>query len=385
MELKVGEGITENSALNLVYQTFLCGQTSGGCLPCHPSCGGECDADDNCAACAAVSASVQTDYPACKCDDDTVIADDYGTSCVSCHWSCAACSEPGDSTKCTQCHFQTVPSTVVGECLCPAGYMTEKLSPEAECATPCDNCDYCASDDLAQCFKSAEQLYYVKGIYNSWGLPLSLENENHRMCYYQTRPTTGCTPDPVEAVVDTIDSYGTLGEARPLESQCLKWLQTMWPVANYHFDTLFSIYTPPAVSDLSVMEIKAEIYLWILGFGAASFRSEEWTDLMTLFNDAATNWNNVFAWVNLDTSAAEPVYSGNYMTAGTHTSEKSLPQSLIDWLAMVCPDGVTENCKHLSPFNAASTVCRYSTCHVQSTCSSALGSGSCAANGDNDS
>lgn len=196
-------------------------------------------------------------------------------------------------------------------------------------------------------------------------LPITGETADHKFCYMQHRPTidtSGCTADPVQAVVtDEIQTYSGGSGAVFLAPQCNQLLRAQLPYAKHWFNQLFPNFVTPTISDnKAALVFQGTIYLWILGMGPKVIQGSDWDVLRGLIDNPSTDWTQVLAWVE-DTPS--------YITGGLLSSSTPLPASFVTWLARpeVCPLMQTANCPYLYPLIYYSTVCD-AQCEVKSVC-----------------
>jgi hypothetical protein len=198
-------------------------------------------------------------------------------------------------------------------------------------------------------------------------LPTLTESADNRICYRTPLRTTGCTPDPIEAITGTIADYATA--AKPTISQCYDLLTGQWPFVTYWFDRLFSTFEGPSpVSYQFLNWIKTILQIWILHFGPGDI--DTWTDIKEAMNDAGENWVNHIAWI--DSSA------GFSLDAGA--TVKNFPEKLLAWLQSSCPGGTATCYEVLVPFNYQSTVCANAICSasVKAYCLQVTSNSACA-------
>ena len=371
------------AAQNLVYGTFLCGQTSGGCAVCHPSCGGDCT-DGTCNSCSDSLAALKINTEACMCKSGYGSVDgEYHATCGRCDFYCGLCWKGQDPTQCTAClYYPTTPygMEVVGSCTCPTGFAPIKQSVLAQCTTACTGCAYCLSADPADCFDNLEQVYTAKVVADNLdSVPITTETDDHKFCYMQHRPTIAntCGADPVQAVVTgEIQNYSNGSGAVFQPSQCKELLRAQLPYALHWFNTIFPTFEGPLINGNSPYWVfKAGIYMWILGMGPKVMQSTEWDDLRGLISNPNTDYAKVLVWLT---------GTPGFVSDGTYASMKPLPPSFVAWLAKpeICPSSSLWNCMILSPLFVYSKVCD-TACDMKDICAAYLPGSTCATSGTN--
>ena len=379
--IRIAESINLTVAQNVVYGTYLCGQTSGGCAECHPSCN-SCDVSFSCDFCKDPNAGNTFQYVSCLCGNSYgTTGDEYHANCGPCDLQCSSCWKAQDPNQCMSCFFSGTQysggKTIVSSCICPPGYVTMKADVADPCTTPCTDCLYCLSSDSTDCFDTQEQVLLTAYIpINFQDLPLTTETEDHKWCYLQRRlesNTEECTKDPLEAVVTgDITDYSAGSGATFEPSQCKQLLRAQLPFAQYWFNRLFPHFSLPSVTDSQrYWMVKGGLYLYILSIGPDVMQTEEWDGLRDLINSASTDWTQVLAWLTPTPS---------YLTNGSSSSTKPLPQSLVDWMSSpgVCSP---YNCPYFWLFNAHSRVCKNPDCDVKSICEEFDAKDACAVSG----
>ena len=344
-------------------------------MTCHPSCdgctGGVCNA------CKGAPNAVRTfiDNSACVCQGGTGGQNTYHESCGVCDNTCAQCWIAGDSSKCHTCPDQTIPpkGTLIGSCGCGEGFVPVKDNVSAACVHCASGCTACYGPAATECLTSEQQdfILMIETMYPL--LPITHETSAHLLCYRQTRPTwdtSGCSTEPVLAVLGDISGYGTLGSGNPTLKQCSKWLAAQWPFVTHWFTHLFPNFTGPTPVTIRNTIIQSILYLWILQFGPSEMSDDaEWGTLKADLV-AGGNWLWYYGW------AGE---NPGYVTNGPTSTRKTFPQVLEDWIKSA--DGCNKNtptCLDLMVFDYGSTTCDQTPCNIQSECGLINPSSNCA-------
>ena len=294
---------------------------------------------------------------ACICDEGTgTSGGDYHEVCAPCEASCNSCWKAADESYCIWCLNYIPPTPVNGNYgTCPY-----------DCAS---GCLYCYGSTADECL-TQEQSEFIDKIaaLTSGALPLTTETDG-LMCYRQRRPAISCTPDPLEAVVDSITDYTPAGNAKPTSKQCKKLLVAEWPFLMHWFTQFFGTFPGPSgATDDELLTIKSTLYLWILHFGPAEMSATEWDALKADLKSAGNLWSSFLAW-----TGSPPQYS----TEGENAAGKDFPAVLSDWITTSCGNSMA-GCLDLQVFNLKSTVCNTTPCTIQSHCSVAFPGSDCA-------
>lgn len=311
----------------------------------------------NCAACADPGATPTIGDVVCVCNAGTgTSGGDYHEVCAPCDGTCANCWKAGDANFCETC------SGVLTFTPVSRGF--------GSCTLVCANgCAFCFGTAADECL-TQEQSEFIDKIaaLTSDALPLTTET-NGLMCYRQSRPTTSCTPDPLETVVGSITDYTPTGSAKPTLKQCKKLLVAYWPFLMRWFTEFFGTFVGPsgATAD-ELLTIKSTLYLWILQFGPAEMSATEWDTLKTDLKSAGNLWSSFLGW-----TGSPPQYS----TEGANAAGKNFPTVLSNWITTTCGNSMA-GCLDLQVFNLKSTVCNITPCSIQSHCSIAFPGSNCA-------
>ena len=337
--------------LERVHGSFLCGSFDSGttCPSHHPSCA-TWDTNGLCETCAAVGASKAADGAMCLCDSGTG-GNDFHTTCAACHPVCTTCgysNNPNSCHTCTSAGSTLMPYNSIGECLCRAGYVSAASSTAA--CVPCApaGCPNCIGSDESLCMSPEQANFAFNMLIAMLGLPILEETANNLICYRTSSLTSGCSPDPIEAMTGSILDYEAV--AKPTIYQCLNLLTAQWPFVTYWFDRLFPSFEGPSPINFEEFNmVKSTPQLWILHFGPAEM--DTWTDIKEAMNDAGENWVNHMAWID----------SSPGFTLDAGQTVKAFPAKLLAWLQSSC--STTAICPELfGAFNMKSTVCDNASC-----------------------
>lgn len=269
--MRLNENVDLAVAATIAQGSFLCGQLSGGCAACHPSC--TCDAENKCTACVdSTNASLADLHDVCVCDD-TMGGLNYHSSCGSCDGICDTCFMSSDPNSCKICRLSLEPDFL-----------------PALCQTCTGSCNYCV---YSKCWSELETVDFVNYVEPLYDLPINVETAEGFMCFFSPHPqgTAACSFD--EVVTGTIEDYDLVNAAKPSNFQCYEVLRATWPYVIHWFKELFPTFQGPAgASDSEKASIKFTIYLWILQFGGFAIKTEDWNGLRTAINAEPGAWAN---------------------------------------------------------------------------------------------